>query len=69
MSQYFPKPYETFGRDINIKYNLSNYATKIDLKETTGIDTSNLALKSKSDKLKAEVDKIDAGKLNIRHYI
>ena len=42
---------------------------KIDLKETTGIDTSNLALKSKSDKLKAEVDKIDAGKLNIRHYI
>ena len=69
MSQYFPKPYKTFGRDINIKYNLSNYATKIDLKETTGIDTSNLALKSKSDKLKAEVDKIDAGKLNIRHYI
>ena len=28
MSQYFPKPYKTFGRDINIKYNLSNYATK-----------------------------------------
>ena len=69
MSQYFPKPYKTFGRDINIKYNLSNYATKIDLKETTGIDASNLALKSKSDKLKAEVDKIDAYKLNIRHYI
>ena len=69
MSQYFPKPYKTFGRDINIKYNLSNYATKIDLKETTGIDASNLALKSKSDKLKAEVDKIDTYKLNIRHYI
>ena len=28
MSQYFPKPYEPFGRDINIKVDLSNYATK-----------------------------------------
>ena len=32
MSQYFPKPYELFGRDVNIKVNLSNYATKADLK-------------------------------------
>ena len=28
MSQYFPKPYEPFGRDINVKVDLSNYATK-----------------------------------------
>ena len=28
MSQYFPKPYEPFGGDINVKVNLSNYATK-----------------------------------------
>ena len=28
MNQYFPKPYRTFGRDINIKVDLSNYATK-----------------------------------------
>ena len=32
MSQYFPKPYEPFGRDINIKDDLSNYATKADIK-------------------------------------
>ena len=32
MSQYFPKPYEPFGGDVNIKVNLSNYATKADLK-------------------------------------
>ena len=27
MSQYFAKPYETFGGDINVKVDLSNYAT------------------------------------------
>ena len=31
-SQYFPKPYEPFGGDINVKVDLSNYATKTDLK-------------------------------------
>ena len=28
MSQYFPKLYEPFGGDINVKVDLSNYATK-----------------------------------------
>ena len=46
MSQYFPKPYRRFGGNINVKLDLSNYATKTDLKNTTGIDTSNFALKS-----------------------
>ena len=32
MSQYFPKPYEPFGGDINVKVDLSSYATKADLK-------------------------------------
>ena len=32
MSQYFPKPYELFGEDIIVKVDLSNYATKDDLK-------------------------------------
>ena len=32
MSQYFPKPYETFGGDIDVKVDLSNYAIKTDLK-------------------------------------
>ena len=32
MSQYFPKPCEPFGGDINVKVDLSNYATKADLK-------------------------------------
>ena len=32
MSQYFPKPYEPFGGDINVKADLPNYGTKADLK-------------------------------------
>ena len=63
MSQYFPKPYEPFGGDINVKVDLSNYATKADLKNATGIDTSKLAAKSDLASLKVEVDKIDADKL------
>ena len=61
MSQYFPKPYEPFGGDI--KVDLSNYATKTDLKIAAGIDTSKLALKSNLASLKAEVDKIVVDKL------
>ena len=28
LSQYFPKPYEPFGGDINVNVDFSNYATK-----------------------------------------
>ena len=63
MRKYFPKQYGTFGYDINVKVDLSNYATKGDLKNATGIDASNLALKSNLASLKAEVDKIDVDKL------
>ena len=45
MSQYFPKSYKPFGRDINVKVDLSNYATKADVKNILHIDTSSFALK------------------------
>ena len=61
--QYFPKPYEPFLRDISVKVDLFNYATKADLKNATGIDTSKLAAKSDLVSLKAEVDKLDIDKL------
>ena len=32
MRQYFPKPYQPFGEDINVKVDLSSYATKADVK-------------------------------------
>ena len=62
LSQYFPNPYEPFGGDINVKVNLSNYATKTDLKNTPWIDTSKLAANSDLVNLIAEVDKLDIDK-------
>ena len=63
MSQYFPKPYEPFGGGINVKVDLSNYATKANLKNATEIDIFKLAAKSDLASLKAEVDKLDIDKL------
>ena len=63
MSQDFPKPYEPFGGDINVKVDLSNYATKTDLKNVTHADTSSLALKTNLASLKTEVDQLAIGKL------
>ena len=48
---------------IKIKADLPNYATKADLKNATGIDTSKLAAKSDLVSLEAEVDKLDINKL------
>ena len=53
ISQYFPKPYQRSGENINVKFSLSSYATKSDVNGATGADASNLA------SLKAEVDKVD----------
>ena len=46
MSQYFPKPFGIFGGNINFKVDLSNYATKTDLKNVAHVDTSSFALKA-----------------------
>ena len=59
MSQFFPKPYQSFGRDIYIKIDLSNY----DLKNSTRLDTSKLAAKFDLVSLKTEVDELDIDKL------
>ena len=63
MSKYFPKPHELFGGDINVKVDLSNYATKTDAKNISHVDTSSFALKSNLASLKTEVDKLDIDKL------
>ena len=63
MSQYFPKPYESFGGDINVKVDLSNYAAKTDIKNISYIDTSSFALKTNLANLKNEIDKLDVDKL------
>ena len=58
MCQYFPKPYEPF-----VKVDLSNYATKTDIKNTAHVDTSSFALNSNLASVKIEVDKLDIDKL------
>ena len=63
MSQYFPKPYEPFGGNINVRVDLSNYATKDDIKNITHVDTSRFALKTNLANLKSEVNKLDGDKL------
>ena len=62
MSQYFPEPL-SFIVNINVKVDLSNYATKNDLKNGTPVDTSSFALKKNLANLKTEVDKLDIAKL------
>ena len=63
MNQYFPKPFRSFGGNINVKVDLSNYATKTDLKNVTHADTSSFALKTNLASLKTEIDKLDIDKL------
>ena len=63
MSKFFPKLYKTFGRGINIKLDLSNYATKTDIKNISHVDTSSFALKTNLATLKTEVDKLNIDNL------
>ena len=64
MSQYFPKPFNShFGDSIKVNIDLSNYATKTDLKNVTHVDTSSFALKTNLPNLKTVIDKLDIDKL------
>ena len=63
MSQCFPKPYRSFGGNINVKIDLSNYATKPESKEATEIDASNFSLKPHLASLKTEIKNIDVDKI------
>ena len=62
MSKYFP-PYNNSSKNIKVELDLSNYATKKDIKDITHIDASGFACRTNLAALKTEVDKIDTGKL------
>ena len=63
MRQYFLQLFKSFGGNINVKVDLSSYATKTDLKHVTLIDTSTFALQKDLAIWKTEVDDLDIDKL------
>ena len=62
MSTYYP-PYKNTSNNIKVELDLTNYATKTDLKKITHVDVSSFASKTNLAALKTEVDKIDVDKL------
>ena len=59
MIQYFPKPYEPFGGDINVKVDLSSCAAKTDLTKLPHVGVSTFALKLNLASLKTKADKLE----------
>ena len=62
MSTYYP-PYKSSSNNIKVELDLTNYATKTDLKNITHVGVSSFAIKTNLAALKTEVDKIDEDKL------
>ena len=61
MSECFPKP-KSLGANVKVELDLTNYATKADLKNATGVDTQDFAKKTDLGNLKFDVDKSDIDK-------
>ena len=62
MSEFFPEP-KSFGGKVKVELDLSNYATKADLKNATGIDTSSFPKNVDSANLKSNLKKLSIDKL------
>ena len=58
MSQYFPKRFRSSRENINVKVDLSNYATKNDLKNIVHVHISSFSLRTNLAGLKAEADNL-----------
>ena len=62
MTEHFREPKSLGGR-VKVEFDLSNYATKTDLKNATVVDTSKLSKKVDLASLKSNVDKLNINKL------
>ena len=62
MSKYFSEQ-KSLGRRVKVELDLSNYATKADFKNATGVDISKLAKKVDLANLKSNIVKLDIDKL------
>ena len=65
MSKYFPKQ-ASLG--ANVELDLSNYATKADLKNAAAVDKSDFAKKTDLVNLKSDLDKLEFDKLKYVPY-
>ena len=68
MKGYFPET-KSLGNRVKVELDSSNYATKADLKNATGADTSKFAKKIDSVDLKSNFDKLDIDKLKMFEQI
>ena len=62
MTTYYP-PYQSSNNNIKVELDLTNYATKTDLKNITHTDVGSFASKTNLSALKTKVDKIEVDKL------
>ena len=65
MSKDFPK-LKSLGENVKVELDLLNYATKSDLKNSSGVNTSSFAKKTDLANLKSDVDKLH---IDILKYI
>ena len=68
MSEYFLKP-KSLEANVKVELDLSNFATKTDLKNATKFDTSDFAKKIDLAHLKPDVDKLDIDELKLYQVI
>ena len=59
----YPPPYKRSSNNVKVELDLTNYATKTDLKNITHVDVSSFASKTNLASLKTDVVKIDVDKL------
>ena len=62
ITTYYP-PYKSSSNNVKVELDLTNYATKTDLKNITHVDVSSFPSKTNLAASKTEIDKIDADKL------
>ena len=62
MSEHFPNP-KSWKPNLKVQLVLSNYATKADWKNETGVDTLDFSKKTDLANLKSDVDKLDIKRL------
>ena len=63
INEWIPFKTKTLEANVKVELHFSNYATKADLKNATGTDTSDFAKNTDLANLKSDVDNIDIDKL------